>query len=117
MSDGKKFRVVGVRECIREVVGCVERQFAECLDDVKIFGDGESPRVKLERLRGLDLETCSPGDVVTIMGNESWVYPECDVCLEEHLSVLEVDCRGKMVRVCWHCLNSGATALRTIVAS
>ena len=109
-----KFRVIGVRDCVREVVVCVERQFADCLDDAKIFQDGESPRVKLERLRKLDLETCAVNDVVAIMGNKSWVQPECDVCLEQYLSVLEIDCRGRKVRICWPCLNVGAMSLRTV---
>lgn len=98
-------KIITRRDCVREVVGEFERHYAEHLENPKIFPDGETPGRKLERLRRLELDFVAPEVVDEIVGNESWTWPECDVCLRPYDEVVEMQTRGWRVRICRTCLN------------
>ncbi len=106
-------KLIRQRDVIREVVDAFGRTFAQHMDHADIFPDGETPRVKLGRLMKLDLETCSPNDVIAIVGNDSWTRVECDECTMENRAmhprldaVAEFSRGEKSVRVCANCVEA-----------
>ncbi len=110
-------KLIRQRDVIREVVDAFARSFAQHMDNVDIFPDGETPRAKLGRLMALDLETCEAAAVDAIVGNDSWTRVECDECVNaavaagsytmpKHEEVVEFSRGEKSVRVCGGCMAS-----------
>ncbi len=108
-------KLIRQRDVIREVVDAFARTFAQHMDNVEIFPDGETPKQKLARLMALDLETCDAAAVDAIVGNDSWTRVECDECVNaavaagrdsmmKHEVVAEFSRGEKSVRVCDWCM-------------
>lgn len=71
-----------------------------------------------ERLKDLDLKTCSAKDVDDVIGNRSWTTNACDLCGEENEGLLrigdEADYEARFVDICGTCLDVAKSKLEKL---
>lgn len=109
-------KLLTVRGEIRTVVERWHEQYKPEIDDLRDRYPGSSDkRAIYRRLRGLDVETCTPGDVAAIIGNDSWTNLSCDVCERRGLDVVvrvgqEPDYEARYVDLCRSCAKAAVAA-------
>jgi hypothetical protein len=96
------------RDTILGIVKRWEDQYSSYL------GDGVNDKNKiLAKLKALDLETATPEQIATIIGNDSWTRLSCDECGKEVTTVIvlgeEPDYESSTASLCHECL---ATAMQ-----
>lgn len=71
-----------------------------------------------ERLKDLDLKTCSAKDVDEVIGNGSWTTNACDLCGEENERLLRIgddpDYEARFVDICGTCLDVAKAKLEKL---
>jgi hypothetical protein len=97
-----KARLFTQRDMIRRIPEQWQLAYRE-----KLIGD-RNCKDTYEKLRKLDLETCSDVDVARIIGNFAWTSLRCDGCGNQCDAVVHVgeepDCESSSAAICKECI-------------
>ena len=110
-------KVITQREVIRSVPKAWEAAYS-----IGYYAKDQEKQAITDKLRSLDVDTCSADDVAAIIGNRSWVENDCDLCADSECDIIlqigdEPDYDSRWMNACLPCAaNLGKLAAQAIEA-